>query len=319
MWENTTNEAVLEAARDEIRKSWRETCELNKDHPQAAELFNPEKMPALARPVCRRRGDSARSAAARAGSLCQRPQPRRRAHQQGDDRDSAEVRRASRRSTRRREHRERPGLHRRGRARRVLPRTCAATAQWMRDEAQKRIGHLYPPVEITAEMVKERPDLKPLVGQKLTVIAWLWARTVKSPNPAFSPRRCAARLHLHPLQQGRQRSLRRASHRRRRLPLHGEGRQAAQRRRRTAPRLGRGANFRCLMSGTPISARLHQDRRQSRADGREAYGDRRGRDTRACLSCHQRPNMKQIATKAQADWKPDVDDSSSKRSGFPRR
>ena len=56
----------------------------------------------------------------------------------------------------------------------------------MREEAQKRIGHLYPPVEITAEMAKERPDLKPLVGQKLTVIAWLWARTVKSPNPAFS-------------------------------------------------------------------------------------------------------------------------------------
>ena len=57
---------------------------------------------------------------------------------------------------------------------------------WMRAEAQKRIGHLYPPVEITAEMASERPDLKPLVGQKLTVIAWLWARTVKSPNPAFS-------------------------------------------------------------------------------------------------------------------------------------
>jgi len=30
----------------------------------------------------------------------------------------------------------------------------------MRDEAEKRIGHLYPKVEITAEMVKERPDLE---------------------------------------------------------------------------------------------------------------------------------------------------------------
>jgi len=58
--------------------------------------------------------------------------------------------------------------------------------KWMRDEAEKRIGHLYPKVEITTEMAQERPDLKPLVGQKLTVIAWLWARTVKSPNPAFS-------------------------------------------------------------------------------------------------------------------------------------
>ena len=58
--------------------------------------------------------------------------------------------------------------------------------KWMRDEAEKRIGHLYPKIEITADMAKERPDLKPLVGQKLTVIAWLWARTVKSPNPAFA-------------------------------------------------------------------------------------------------------------------------------------
>ena len=35
-------------------------------------------------------------------------------------------------------------------------------------------------------MAQERPDLKPYVGRKLTVIAWLWARTVKSPNPAFA-------------------------------------------------------------------------------------------------------------------------------------
>ena len=58
--------------------------------------------------------------------------------------------------------------------------------QWMREEAEKRIGHLYPKVEITEKMVAERPDLKRYKGRKLTVIAWLWARTVKSPNPAFA-------------------------------------------------------------------------------------------------------------------------------------
>ena len=58
--------------------------------------------------------------------------------------------------------------------------------RWIRDEAEKRIGHLYPPVEITSAVVRERPDLKPYEGRKLTVIAWLWARTVKSPNPAFA-------------------------------------------------------------------------------------------------------------------------------------
>ena len=58
--------------------------------------------------------------------------------------------------------------------------------QWMREEAEKRIGHLYPPVEVTSALVRARPDLKPYEGRKLTVIAWLWARTVKSPNPAFA-------------------------------------------------------------------------------------------------------------------------------------
>jgi putative DNA methylase len=55
----------------------------------------------------------------------------------------------------------------------------------MLDEAEKRIGYLYPKIEITEEMAKERPDLQQYVGHKLTVIAWLWARTVKSSNPAF--------------------------------------------------------------------------------------------------------------------------------------
>ena len=56
--------------------------------------------------------------------------------------------------------------------------------QWMRSEAEKRIGHLYPKVEVTNEMAASRQDLEPYAGRRLTVIAWLWARTVASPNPA---------------------------------------------------------------------------------------------------------------------------------------
>ncbi|MGQ9758492.1 MAG: DUF1156 domain-containing protein [Actinomycetota bacterium] len=55
---------------------------------------------------------------------------------------------------------------------------------WMRDEAEKRIGRLYPKVKVTEEMAEGRPDLEPYLGRELTVIAWLWARTVASPNPA---------------------------------------------------------------------------------------------------------------------------------------
>ncbi|MHA2642873.1 MAG: DUF1156 domain-containing protein [bacterium JZ-2024 1] len=52
------------------------------------------------------------------------------------------------------------------------------------ERARARIGHLYPPVEVTLEMAEGRPALKLLVGKKLPVIAWIWARTVRSPNPA---------------------------------------------------------------------------------------------------------------------------------------
>ncbi|MBK7583792.1 MAG: DUF1156 domain-containing protein [Myxococcales bacterium] len=47
---------------------------------------------------------------------------------------------------------------------------------WLRDEAKKKIGHLYPEVKLPKEHG----------GGQATVIAWLWARTVPSPNPAFS-------------------------------------------------------------------------------------------------------------------------------------
>jgi len=53
--------------------------------------------------------------------------------------------------------------------------------KWMRDEAEKRIGHLYPKVDLPKEYG----------GGKATVIAWLWARTVKCPNPA-----CGAQMPL---------------------------------------------------------------------------------------------------------------------------
>jgi len=60
---------------------------------------------------------------------------------------------------------------------------------WMREEAKKRIGHLYPPYTLTKELLDERPDLVNKgykSGDELTVIAWLWARTVPSPNPALN-------------------------------------------------------------------------------------------------------------------------------------
>jgi putative DNA methylase len=57
---------------------------------------------------------------------------------------------------------------------------------WMRDEAEKRIGDLCRTIEITPEMVAERPDLTPQLGRTPMVVARLWAHPVKSANPAFA-------------------------------------------------------------------------------------------------------------------------------------
>lgn len=46
--------------------------------------------------------------------------------------------------------------------------------EWMKQEAFRRIGHLYPKVKVPREQG----------GGEATVIAWIWARTVKCPNPA---------------------------------------------------------------------------------------------------------------------------------------
>ena len=48
--------------------------------------------------------------------------------------------------------------------------------RWMRERAFERIGHLYPQADLPAEHG----------GGKATVIAWIWARTVSSPDPAFA-------------------------------------------------------------------------------------------------------------------------------------
>lgn len=55
--------------------------------------------------------------------------------------------------------------------------------KWMRDEAERRIGHLYPKIKVTKKMAKDRPDLKPYVGDEFMIDAWLWARAFQCANP----------------------------------------------------------------------------------------------------------------------------------------
>src|SRR5215831_7933804 len=183
-WENTTNETVLAQAREEIWKSWRITCATNKDHPRAAELFNPDKLPAFHDPFA---GGGALPLEAQRLGL----------ESYASDLNPVAVlickamieippKFAGQPPVNPETRKDKTLIAKTWRGAQGLAEDVRYYGQWMRDEAEKRIGHLYPKVEITADMAKERPDLKSLVGRKLTVIAWLWARTVKSPNPAFA-------------------------------------------------------------------------------------------------------------------------------------
>ena len=185
LWENTNNEAVLREARAEIWKSWRETCALNKNHPQADELFNPDKLPAFHDPFAG--GGSIPLEAQRLGLESYASDLNPVAVLINKAMIEIPPKFTGRKPVGPVPKVEKQGtLHKDWSGAKGLAEDVRRYGHWMREEAQKRIGHLYPPVEITAEMVQERPDLKPLIGKKLKVIAWLWARTVKSPNPAYS-------------------------------------------------------------------------------------------------------------------------------------
>lgn len=184
LWENTTNEEVLEKAREEIRKSWREVCEFNKKHPQAAELFDPEKMPGLHDPFAG--GGTIPLEAQRLGLEAYASDLNPVAVLINKAMIEIPPKFAGMPPVNPESRKKNPLGTKQWHGAEGLAEDVRYYGKWMRDEAEKRIGHLYPKVEITEVMAKERPDLDQYIGQKLTVIAWLWVRTVQSPNPAFS-------------------------------------------------------------------------------------------------------------------------------------
>jgi putative DNA methylase len=184
LWENTTNEAVLQAARDEIWQSWRRACAENADHPRARELFDRKKLPAFHDPFAG--GGSLPLEAQRLGLEAYASDLNPVAVLINKAMIEIPPRFAGRPPVNPESRREPSLIAREWKGARGLAEDVRYYGKWMRDEAEKRIGHLYPKIEVTTEMARERPDLKKYVGQKLTVIAWLWARTVRSPNPAFA-------------------------------------------------------------------------------------------------------------------------------------
>jgi putative DNA methylase len=260
LWESTSNEEVLARARAEIVRSWRETCELNKNHPQASELFDPERLPAFHDPFAG--GGALPLEAQRLGlesyasdlnpvavtinkAMIEIPP-------KFAGRAPVGPRLASDKQAK---------LNEDWSGARGLAEDVRRYGAWMRAEAERRIGHLYPRVTVTPEILAANngadgqcnEGLAGIAeGQKLTVIAWLWARTVKSPNPAFShvdvplastfilSSKTGQQTYVHPVVHGDR--------------WHFEvrtGTPPASAKDGTKAE-GRGANFACLLSGTPI-------------------------------------------------------------------
>ena len=175
IWENSSNEPLLQEAKVEIMKSWRETCELNRGHPDAATLFDPDRLPGFHDPF------------AGGGAL---PLEAQRLGLDSFASDLSPVATLINKATIEIPSRFEsmnpigpiPACERQA----SLPKAWDGTSglaedvrrygQWVSEEAFKRIGDFYP----MANLPQERG------GGKARVIGWLWARTVKSPNPMYS-------------------------------------------------------------------------------------------------------------------------------------
>ena len=302
-WENTTNEEVLEGAREEIRDSWRRACADNADHPRASELFDPERLPAFHDPFAgggaipleaQRLGLEAHASDLNpvavlinkamieippkfAGCPPVNPESRKRALGAKEWKGAA-----------------------------GLAEDVRYYGQWMRHEAERRIGHLYPKVRVTEEMAAERSDLERYAGRELTVIAWLWARTVHSPNPAFAEvevplvsnfmlsTKKGKEAWIEPIVDGRDY----------RFEVRVGPPPDAEVTRRGTKTAGSGSPFRCLVSGTPMQFEyLRSEGRAGRMSARLMAIVAEGDGSRVYLP--PAPEHEAAALAAVPKWRPD--------------
>ena len=303
LWENTTNEEVLEHARREIWQSWRRACAENAAHPRATKIFDRHKLPAFHDPFAG--GGALPLEAQRLGLEAHASDLNPVAVLINKAMIEIPPKFAGQSPVNPSVLQEKSLIERDWTGAQGLAADVRYYGQWMRDEAERRIGHLYPKVEVTEEMVAERPDLERYQGRKLTVIAWLWARTVKSPNPAFADvdvplastfmlsMKKGKEAYVEPVIQGRGYRF---------MVKVGAPPDAAPA--KAGTKLSRGANFRCLMSGAVVNDPYIKS---------ESMAGRMGTQLMAIVAEGHRgrvylaptPEHEAVARKANPEWTPD--------------
>ena len=237
-WENINNESVLKRARAAIRKSWEETCELNKGKPS----FDPTQLPEFHDPFAG--GGSIPLEAQRLGlkSIATDLNP-----------VAITINKAMTEIPPRFANSEPVGPEIKGQSRLVsawsgakgLAEDIRRYGVLLNQKAFEKIGHCYPKVQLDESFG----------GGEATVLAWLWARTVVSPNPAaqgaHAPlissfwlcKKQKKEVYIEPSVDG----LNYRFNLRRGMPTNPDTV-------KSGTKMARGANFRCLITDVPISA-----------------------------------------------------------------
>ncbi|MHC2068141.1 DUF1156 domain-containing protein [Bremerella sp. T1] len=248
VWENTNDAEVLALAHKEIRRSWKDVCELNQDHPESPTLFDPESLPSVYDPFAG--GGTIPLEAQRLGLIPHATDLNpvavllNKAMVDFPARFSGKP--AANSSTRD----EKSLLDREWSGIAGIEEDIRKYGRRILEEVRKRIGEYFPTISPSVQMRDDEEDVSHR-GRELPVIAWLWARSVKSPNPAFShvdvpltttfvlSSRKGKEAFVEPIISSVGYSF---------VVRHGTPPSSAKK----GTKAGRGAKFRCVMSQTPI-------------------------------------------------------------------
>jgi putative DNA methylase len=308
-WENSTNQELIERAKEEIWQSWRYTCAENADNKNAKELFDRFDLPGFHDPFSG--GGAIPLEAQRLGLKSYA----------GDLNPVAILINKSMIEIPPRFSNLTPVNPAIAKFKDLVGRDWKLTQGLAEDvklygeillnKVCKKIGHTYPKYEITSELIDKRADLEKYSGRKLNPIAWVWVRTVLSPNPAFSTihvplastftlsNKDGKEIYIEPLIEDDGYSF---------AVKVGKPNDTASAKNGT--KLARGANFKCLMSGAPISGDY------IKAEGKAGrFGVRlmsvvcEGDRARVYLPAN--PEQEAAARVAKPDWLPDLTISGS--------